>query len=567
MSDFEAELRKTFLEEAQDLLDAAEAGFIELDAGNHSDAHLNHIFRIAHSFKGSSASVGFKNLSAFAHRLEDLLTKIKTRELEIDRDVCTTLFSALDVFRSYVSGLKNDPMLLINSEHVDTLIQKYIQKCSPNTPTPASQNPGFGFFDEDPIDEIKPNPASAPPPTIHAEAKQSHEGDAIRVSTAKLDALLNSVGELVVNQSILTEHRTLNTMNSEHAASTMRYMGRIINELQDVSMSLRMVPAKPLFQKMTRAVRDVAQVTGKEVNFVCLGEQVELDKILLDKITDPLTHIVRNAVDHGIDSAEERSIRGKPKAARIEMSVLHADDRVIISVTDDGRGLDRHAILKKAREKGLVNAKQELNDDEVYKLIFSPGFSTKEQITQISGRGVGLDVVQKSVEELKGKIHLTTKLGIGTKFQIALPLSFSIIEGMLVEVDERRYIVPIPQLIETVEFSQQRIENSTGVGRIMNFRGEIIPVLSLGEILHGPNAAKRSTILNKRPGLITVSGGRKFSFEVDHILGQQQVVLKKLGHEMREIPGITAGAILPNGDPGLVISLIELATQRSPYAA
>jgi two-component system chemotaxis sensor kinase CheA len=559
----ENEFRSIFLEEAQELLEAAEAGFMSLDGGDHSTELINHLFRVAHSFKGSAASVGFTQLSRFAHRIEDVLAGIKNGDLTPEKNVCSVLLSALDVLRQFVQGLKSDPDTVVDS----LAVEKSLETCLKSPKNQSTSEAAFGIFDdEDQPPSRASQPQNQPPrpatPPSRAPGGTSTDSDFIRVSNAKIDSLLNIVGEIVVNQSMLMEHRFKDSLNSPHAYSTLDYMTRVIKEIQDVSLSLRMLPAKPLFQKMKRAVRDVAVLLKKEIDFVCLGEDLDLDKVLLERMTDPLTHLVRNAVDHGIEASSDRVKASKPTTAKIVMSIVQVDDRVIISVVDDGKGLDRAFLVKKAIEKGLIDPKDQLSDDEAHKLIFRPGFSTKDQVSEISGRGVGLDVVQQAIEGLKGSLEVKTNLGKGTTFLISLPLSFSIIEGMVVSVADQKYIVPMPQLIETLQFHPQKIQTSVGKGRMMSLRGEAIPILSLHEILHGtPSDPVPSR--GYQTGLVSLVQGRKISFEVDEIIGKQQIVLKKLGKEMQGVPGITAGAILANGDPGIVISLNELAMRRS----
>lgn len=571
MSEFEEMMHRTFLEEARELLESAEAGFMALDDGDHSKETIDKLFRVAHSFKGSAASVGFTQLSKFAHRMEDVLSKVKNGDLVPNTNVCSVFFAALDILRAYVVGLADDTSLVIDSSEVEQQLQECLKQAGqvPSVPQ-ASLDAGFGFFDDDPPD-AKPNAPKQPEPkkavTATPSKASSTEADSIRVATAKVDNLLNIVGELVVNQSMMLEHRLKGTLASDHAQSVNQYMTSIVTELQEISMSLRMLPAKPLFQKMKRAVRDAAVSLNKEIDFVCIGEDIEIDKILLESMTDPLTHLVRNAVDHGIELADERLKNKKSPAARIEMSVTHAEDKVVIKVSDDGKGLNKDVIVSKARSKGIIGQNTQVSDEEAYNLIFAAGFSTRDQVTEISGRGVGLDVVRRAVEDLKGTIKIATTLGSGTTFLITLPLSFSIIKGMIVSVDGRKYIVPVPQLLETLQLDPNKLESSTGEGRMMNIRGEFVPVFSLGEILHGTKSHHNAKLDAHRPGLIISGWNHKVSFEVDEIVGQQEIVLKKLGKEMQGLPGITAAALLSNGEPGLVISLVELAEKRRAHAA
>lgn len=583
MSNEMIELQKIFLEEAQDLLVKAEEGIMAFDAGDHSENRINDIFRVAHSFKGSAKSVGFNDLSAFSHKFEDLLSRLKSRSLEITPAVTAILFKGLDTLKEFVAGLTADTAFTMDVMSILAEIADILEGRPASDPHAAATQPhtsggssshveGLHLFEEEGLPGRSRRPASKTVP----ESTASPQSDAIRVATSKLDALLNTVGELVVNYNMLMEHRALGTVSSEHAMHTMGYTLSIVKELQDHATSLRMVPVKPLVQKLQRAVRDVSTHLSRPVQFDVIGDHVELEKTVLEKMTDPLTHIVRNAVDHGIEPPEQRAAAHKDGLAIVRLEIQQRDDQVEIVVEDDGGGLDRDKILAKAIKQGLVKPEraEALADSEVFALLFLPGFSTKAEVTEISGRGVGLDVVKRAIEELKGSITVSSTLGKGSRFKILLPQSFSIVAGMVVLIEGRRYIVPVSQLEEALEYRHYQSETVTGVGRVVNVRGTVMPVYSLSEILHkklGPrslsSAATSHSPNDRRTGLITAHEGRKVSFEVDEILGQQQVVLKKLGREMEDLPGVTAGAILANGEPGLVLDLVDLARRKQPHAA
>ncbi len=538
MDDFETEMKRTFLEEAQSLLDETEAAFMALDGGDKSIELINKIFRLAHNLKSSAKTVGFDSLSDFAHVFEDVLTKIKKGAIQTDPEVCTVLLRTGDHFKIFVGGLKADSAFVHDTSGI---IQEL--KGLGNKPVAATSAPA--------VAAAEPVPAAMP---------KAPEEENLKVSRKKLDALLNLIGELVVNQSIMADHRTLGTLQNEHSAQTLRYMEKLVHEIQDISMSLRMVPISPLFQKMKRIARDASQELGKTIQFVTVGEHVEMDKIVLDKVSDPLTHLVRNAVDHGLETAEERQSAGKPAGGVITLKAQQQEDRILISLTDNGRGLNPAKLIAKAVEKGLISAEEKLSDQDAYSLIFRPGFSTKEQVTELSGRGVGMDVVQRAVDDLKGTIEIQTVLGQGSTFVISLPLSLSILTGMVIGVADRKYIIPVTHLVETIEFRKYRIETTTGKGRMINLRGEVIPVYSLSAILN-PGAIEANDGMHA-PGVVTTHKGKKLSFRIDKIYGQQQIVLKKLGPEMQGIPGIVAGAILSSGEPGLVLNLNEFVTDK-----
>jgi len=587
MFDFDQDMKLAFLEEAQALLDETEAAFIALDEGDRSPDLIDRIFRLAHNFKGSAKTVGLQHLSDFGHAFEDVLTKVKNGTLIPDKDVCTVLLQTLDHFKSYVAGLKEDlkyihdteaiiatlnslanETTLQNSESVETNIST-MSSASDTAETPPAQTSGAEVETElaaakEPVAALPIELAVTRSSSV-PKAKPAEEEN-LKVNRKKLDTLLNLIGELVVNQSMVAGFRDLQLLNSEPSMRTISAMEKIVLEIQSISMALRMTPIAPLFQKLKRIARDASGSLSKTIQFQTEGEHVEVDKIVLEKISDPLTHLVRNAVDHGIETDEERTRADKDSVAVVTLSAQQKEDRIIITLADNGRGMNAKKLIAKAIEKSLIPASAQLSDEDAYALIFKPGFSTKEQVTDMSGRGVGMDVVQKAIEDLKGHIQIQTKLGEGSKFTISLPLSMSILTGMVVGIDQKKYVVPISQLVETVELSHFRIETSTDKGRMFNLRGDIIPVYSMSRILHSQPVSSMDPT-KRRTGLITIYNGKKYSFEIDEIFGQQQIVLKKLGYEMRNLPGIVAGAILNTGEPGLVLDLSDFIEKGVHHAA
>lgn len=602
MFDFDDDMKVTFLEEAQSLLDDSEAAFMALDEGDRSPELVDKIFRLAHNFKSSAKTVGLPHLSQFAHVFEDVLTKIKKNEIVPDKAVCTILLETLDHFKSYVAGLKQDTGYQHDTTQALEVLNELLRKAESSTPPtevlaepPASASTSSDQIVQEPVEAAAPietaldaeiptgaalsvdaiaeleaapialvrssppsPPAASAPPRVPRA-----EDETLKVNRKKIDDLLNLVGELVVNQSMISDHREHGSLESEASHQVLNAMKKLIHEIQDLSMSLRLLPIAPLFQKLKRIARDAGGELEKTIQFVTEGEDVEVDKVILEKMGDPLTHLVRNAVDHGIETDPERELIGKPPAI-VTLSAQQKEDRIVLTLSDNGRGMNAERILAKAVEKGLVTEQETLSEEAIYELIFRPGFSTKEAVTDMSGRGVGMDVVKRAVEDLRGTIQIQTKFGAGTQFIISLPLSMSIISGMVVGIGNQKYVVPVSQLVETVKFNQFKIESSTGQGRMFNLRGEVIPILSLATILQ--KSGDHRSPADPR-GLIASHAGRKVSFEIDEIFGQQQIVLKKLGHEMRDLPGIVAGAILSTGEPGIVLNLTELAHLGETHVA
>ncbi len=587
------ELQLVFIDEAKQFLDDAEETLMTIEASGFTLDLINKAFRLAHNFKGSAHSVGFTALANLAHKYEDILTALKKQLYPLTPALTSALLHCNDVLRQEILILKDNPD---HESSVDYELSA-LDAASQNLHSPAAApsahdaapatapdwSQGFEIFsDSDDKPKVATPPSfaavkksdKAPPPK---SATPKNEGDEIlKVPAARLDQLLNIIGEMVVNQSILDDCNHQATLGSGTATQAVAYMSKLVHDLQGLSISLRLVPIRPLFQKLRRTARDVASSVGKEINFVDEGDYCELDKSVIDRIADPLNHMIRNAVDHGVDTPAERQAAGKSPVAIISLTAITQDDQVKIIVSDDGRGLNKDKILAKAVSNGLIQAGAEIADDDIYALIFAPGFSTKEQVTDVSGRGVGMEVVQRAVDDLKGNIKIQTALGRGTTFEITLPLSLSIIGGMVVQANGQRFVIPVSQLVETIELNKYSTETITGTGRALSLRGEVIPVYHLSDLLgrgrgratprpmasapqlaHGSSTknAKGDATLVTRPAVIAMHRGKKVTFEVEEIINQQKIVLKRLGPEFEGLPGIVAGAILSNGEPGLVLSL------------
>ncbi len=575
MFDFEDDLKLAFLDEAQSLLDETEAAFISLDEGDRSPELIDKIFRLAHNFKGSAKTVGLVHLSNFGHLFEEVLTQLKKGALTPEKAVCTVLLTTLDNFKAYVAGLKVDLTYVHDVSEISlklNALKDGTSAVAAMAVAPPEIEVGESRAEVEPAELAKAKEVAnfQAEPLIETRVKAVEE-ETLKVGRKKLDTLLNLIGELVVNQSMVAGFRDQNDLQNPMAIQTLNVMEKIVLDIQGISTALRMTPISPLFQKLKRIARDAGQNLEKTIQFVTEGEHVEVDKIVLEKISDPLTHLVRNAVDHGIETDSERMACGKSAKSIVTLSSVQKEDRIVITLSDNGRGMNPQKLIAKAVEKGLIPANEKLSDEQAYSLIFKPGFSTKEQVTDMSGRGVGMDVVQTAISALHGHISIATKFGEGTQFTISLPLSMSIIAGMLVGIDQKKYVVPISQLVETVELNHFRIESSTGRGQMFKLREDVIPLYSLPRLLHpsifAANEFGAVRESSHRPALITALNGKKFAFEIDQIFGQQQIVLKKLGYEIQELPGIVAGAILNTGEPGFVLNLADFLHEGSASEA
>jgi two-component system chemotaxis sensor kinase CheA len=400
-----------------------------------------------------------------------------------------------------------------------------------------------------------PQPAVPAKSDIGASAKVETAAGFVKLDTRKLDALVDLVGELVIAQSMVVQDPTVQQSENRHLARCLRQLSRITTDLQRLAMSLRMVPIGRTFQRMTRLVRDLAAQQQKQVQLIIDGEETELDRNIVEQLTDPLVHMIRNAIDHGIEPPEERLKAGKPASGTIRLSAAHERGGIVIEIRDDGKGLDRERILAKGLERGLVKPHQTLTEAEVFGLIFAPGFSTAETVTDVSGRGVGMDVVKRNVEKLRGKVEIESVSSQGTTFTVVLPLTLAIIDGMLVGVGEDRYIIPTLSVRESFRPVPGMVTTVHERGEVVTVRGRLTPVLRLGQHL-----GRQGRVVDPTDGIIVVveSGNAARGLLVDELLGKQEVVIKNLGETFRNQDLLAGAAILGDGRVGLILDVDTL---------
>jgi two-component system chemotaxis sensor kinase CheA len=373
----------------------------------------------------------------------------------------------------------------------------------------------------------------------------------VKVDTNKLDNLVDLVGELVISNTLISGEME-STNNNNGSSKNLSQLNKITKDIQDQVMSMRMVSLKHTFQKMSRLVRDVSKQAGKQIKLQISGEETELDKNVIEEIADPLVHILRNSIDHGIEPENERVDNGKSKEGTVRLSAFHRGGNIVIEIEDDGKGLQKDRILKKAIEKGMIKDQSEINDNQIYNLIFAPGFSTAEKVTNISGRGVGMDVVKRNIEKLRGKVEVTSHEGKGTLFTIKLPLTLAIIDGIVVKVGNMKYIIPTISIEESLRPKQEEINTIKNKGEVINMRGNLFPLVRLHKLYN-----IQTTKTNPWDAIVIIveSEEGRFSLLVDELLGQQQVVIKSLGERFKNVKGISGGAILGDGKVGLILDV------------
>jgi two-component system, chemotaxis family, sensor kinase CheA len=418
-----------------------------------------------------------------------------------------------------------------------------------------------------PVVETKATEAPRPVTSEPAEALKQGLGDAtsIRVSTEKVDELMNTVGELVITQSMLTQLGTrLTGPLSDQLRAGLAQLERNVRELQESVMRVRMLPISFVFSRFPRMVRDLSQRLGKQVELKLTGDQTELDKTVLEKIGDPLVHLVRNSIDHGIELPQARVAAGKPSAGVISLEAYHKGGNIVVEVCDDGGGLQRERILAKARERNLVGATEVLTDEQICHLIFMPGFSTADQATDISGRGVGMDVVRRNIKELGGSIEVSSTDGRGSRFVITLPLTLAIVDGQSVSVGSETYIVPLITIIESLQLKPGGVNRIAGYQEVFWFRDGYVPVVRLHEVF---GVKSRASELHEGLIMVVEGDGRRVGLFVDDLLGQQQVVIKSLETNFRRVDGVSGATILGDGAVALILDVPGLIRAASLRAA
>ena len=374
----------------------------------------------------------------------------------------------------------------------------------------------------------------------------------VKVDTVKLDNLVDLAGELVIAQAMLRQHPYLLAADDQTLSHTMGQLSQITSSLQTMTMTLRMVPIKSTFQKMLRLVRDLARNSGKQVQLTMEGEDTEIDRNVVDELYEPMVHMIRNSVDHGIEPSEERKAGGKSAEGEICLKAFHRGGNIVVEISDDGRGLNKTRIIEKAMANGLITDDTKMSDDEIHQMIFHPGFSTAKEVSDISGRGVGMDVVKKAIEKLRGRVDIQTAPDKGSTFVISLPLTLAIIEGMLVRVGDERYVIPALTIIESFRPTKDQYSTVEGKGEMILSRDRLIPLVRLGEIF-----CCRTDAEHPWQGLVVIveHDGKQMGLLLDELLGKEEVVIKSMGEMLKEVHGIAGGAIMGDGRVGLILDM------------
>jgi two-component system chemotaxis sensor kinase CheA len=585
IGDEDAALAVEFVGEATTHLESAEGALLKLEEGPGATDVLNCVFRGFHSIKGVAGFLNLKQVGRLAHAAETLLDLARKGKLQLSGSRFDRALDALDMMKKLVAGIQIaasarvappiEPGLLELVERIEAEAASAVPGAASRASGPTAAirevEPSltFGAAPVEPETELAPPtpvaqaaaaaveaPAQAGTTRQSAGSDGGHADNAdatVKVATNRLDALIDAVGELVIAQSMVAQGMSAAHLGADpKLARNLSQLGKITRSLQDLSMAMRMVPVQGLFQKMSRLARDTARKAAKEVEFVHAGGETELDRNVVEAVGDPLVHMIRNAIDHGVEFADERQANGKPRSGRVTLRAFHQAGYVVLEIADDGRGLNRKRIVEKAIAAGVVREGQELSDEETFNLIFHPGLSTAERITDISGRGVGMDVVRRNIEALRGRIEIQSTEGKGSVFTIRLPLTLAVIDGLIVKVGAERYILPITAIEQSIRPTADQLSTVQGRGEICMIRGQLLPIVRLHRLFDVQ--PKHAEAVNSI-AVIVHDGARRCCLLVDELVGQQQVVIKSLGEGMGHVPGIAGCAILGDGNVSLILDI------------
>lgn len=575
------ELLKDFIEEAREHLSSIELNLLSLETDPHDQEAINAVFRPFHSIKGVAGFLNLKDIHHISHEVENMLDAARSGTLVITDSMIDIVLNAVDILKALLTDLeriKNEGAAVVPHS---PLVKPFLERVTnfnlgePSVEAAPVKKVGQilvdqGVLDKGTIDHVAEGARSegkrigealieegmASPRDVGMalrEQRRTKENAAsVRIDTVKLDNLVDMVGELVIAQSMVLQNPEVQGIKDQKLQKDSVQLSRITAELQRISMSMRMVPIKSTFQKMIRLVRDLSKKSGKEVTLEMKGEETEIDRNMVEEIYDPLVHMIRNSVDHGIETPDDRERAGKNPSGAIVIAAEQKGGNIVIDIRDDGKGLDAARIRHKAIERGIISPEDQLDEKSVYELIMAAGFSTNDQVTEVSGRGVGMDVVKKSVERLRGKMEIDSTPGKGTHFQLKLPLTMAIIDGMVIQIGPERYVVPTIALKESLRPRQEAYLTVQGTGEMIKVRNSLMPLVRLHEFFE-----IEPRFHDPWEGLLLVinEGTRSYCLLADEIVGRQEVVIKSLGESLRHLTGISGGAILGDGKVALIIDV------------
>ncbi len=559
-----------FLCESREHIAGSEQALLELEKNPGDKELINTVFRAFHTIKGVAGFMNLGPIVCLAHSAEFLLDSARNGKVELNSQYLSIILKTCDLMGQMIRVFEGgtpptNGQLKSLIDQLERAVKGDLSgasapdvKAAPAptaAPTSTTAIPPYGT--------AAAAPASDPP----AASGMKRADQTVKVSTGRMDMLVDMVGELVIAQQMVVQDPAVRSLNEQRLQRNLTMVGKIIRDLQEVSMSLRMVPIKATFQKMARLVRDVSAKAGKHIVLHTEGEDVELDRNVVEEIADPLVHMIRNSCDHGIEPGDARRAAGKSETGNVSLRAFHSGGSIVIEIEDDGKGLDRARIIAKAVERGLFSPDRpvaDIPDSEVFNLIFLPGFSTAEKVTDLSGRGVGMDVVRRNIEALRGKVDIRSTAGKGTIFSMRLPLTMAIIDGMIVRVGNQRYVIPTLSIERSFRPQPKDIHTVVGKGEMAMVRGSLLPIYRLHHVLGHDQSDQ-----NSRGDLLIVveSQDNRACLAADEIIGQQQVVIKALGQATQSIRGVSGGAILGDGRVALILDIGGILTEATATAA
>lgn len=580
LAEEDRQILQDFVVESKENLDSIEVNLVNLEQEPGDLETINSIFRPFHTIKGVSGFLNLKAINRLAHSAENLLDKARNGEIGVGEEIIDIVLESVDTLKRMIDGVQeglDSGGPLISDVDTEPLVQRIEKRqkdqkewgesrvgeilLRQGTITKEDLERGLEQQKVEPgkkIGEILMGEKKAQSKEVisavrkQKQYKKGHVDLQVKVDTQKLDNMVDLTGELVIAQSMLRQNPYITASSDQKLYHNLNQLNQITSGLQKIAMSMRMVPIKSTFQKMVRLVRDLAKNSGKEVGLEMSGEDTEIDRNVVDELYEPMVHMIRNAVDHGLESPGERESAGKDSRGTITLRAFHRGGNIVIEIEDDGRGLNRDAILEKALSRGLIPEDHKLTDAEIHNLIFQAGFSTARTVTDISGRGVGMDVVKKAIEKLRGRVEINSRPGQGSVFVINLPLTLAIIEGMLVRVGKERYIIPALAILESFRPGKDQYTTVEGKGELIRTRGSLVPLVRLHSIFN-----VESECTDPWEGLVVTveHEDNRMCLLLDELLGKEEVVIKSLGGGLKNLKGIAGGAILGDGRVGLILDM------------
>jgi len=535
-------LLQSFREETEECLAQMEQLLLALETRPDDPELLSSLFRAAHTIKGNASLLEFSALARFLHSLEDLLDLCRSRVVVLSHEVINIVLQSVDALRQMAKrAVDGEESLLPEHEQLSTRLAEMTGKSS------KSDSPAMV--------ETPASLLAAPAPSAGVSTKAAVQN--LRVDVGKLDRMLNLTVEFAIGQGRLRrmiEEKHAATAGRSEVLETQHGLEALFLDLQELVMKIRMVPVGPTFHRFARSVRDAARKSGKLARMLIVGEDVEVDTTILEHIHDPLMHMIRNSVDHGLETPDVRRAAGKDPSGKIVLKAFHDSGSIVIEISDDGAGLDHDRILQHARSQGIIPEGARLSEADMHNLIFQPGFSTADKVSELSGRGGGLDVVRRNVNTLSGAIHVASQKGQVTTFTIRLPLTLAIIDGFAVKVDTETYVIPLSSVQECLELPREKHRSEEG--GVINLCGEALPYVQLRDLFGGGGKApEREKII-----VVEYQGGRA-GLAADELLGEQQAVIKPLGRLFQGINGVSGSTILGNGRVALILDVPALCRE------